>query len=239
VEVRRLLRERGCNRFGGIDNRLFVCEASRVSGKVATASRWWEAWLPSTSTFKTWSLSSLIPSSPLSRFSRVWSRSFLADVTIGMSVVRRSRRASSRPMPREAGVTRAQGCMLLVYKSWSVHDHRHRNTVKEFGSRADGMESRNDDIVGVDRREIEFARMRDPRWRVQNFLKHPVDFVAALRETSLTMHLHVHICILIPEDSSHCTINEHAVMSNLCPRNSECVYSPRSPRPSWPQNESP
>lgn len=32
--------------------------------------------------------------------------------------------------------------------------------MKGFGSRADGMANRNDDIVGVDRREIEFARMR-------------------------------------------------------------------------------
>lgn len=86
---------------------------------------------------------------------------------MGMSVVRRSRRASSRPMPREAGVTNAHGCILAVYRSWSVHDCRHRNGVVGFGSRPDGMDTRNDDIVGVDRREIEFARMRSEMARAE------------------------------------------------------------------------
>lgn len=68
--------------------------------------------VPRTSTLRTCSLSSLIPSSPVRMFSRVWSKSFLAVATIGTFVVCRSRRASSRPMPRDAGLTSAQGCML-------------------------------------------------------------------------------------------------------------------------------
>lgn len=69
-------------------------------------------------------------------------------MTMGTSVVRRSRRASSRPMPREAGVTRAQGCILLVYEGWTVHRDRLWNRIQRVGSGPGGtMRSRNDDIV--------------------------------------------------------------------------------------------
>jgi len=56
-------------------------------------------------------------------FSRVWSKSFLAVATIGTFVVCKSRRASSRPMPRDAGLTSAHGCMVTVSDLFVCRTH--------------------------------------------------------------------------------------------------------------------
>ena len=70
--------------------------------------------VPRTSTCRTCNRPSLTSFRPFKMFSLVWSRSFRAVATTGTLVVWRSRRASSRPMPREAGVTRAHGCIAHV-----------------------------------------------------------------------------------------------------------------------------
>lgn len=69
--------------------------------------------LPRTSSLTTVRRSSLTSFKPVKTFSRAWSSSFLAVATTGTLVVVSSRRANSRPMPREAGVTNAHGCILF------------------------------------------------------------------------------------------------------------------------------
>ena len=68
--------------------------------------------LPRTSSFSTCKRFSLTSRNPLRRVSFVWSRSPRAVATTGTLDVRSSRRASSIPIPREAGVTSAHGCIV-------------------------------------------------------------------------------------------------------------------------------
>jgi len=70
--------------------------------------------LPSTSTFKTCKRSSSIPLRPRNMPSLVRAGSLRAVARTGTLVVCSRRRANSRPMPRDEGVTSAQGCIAIA-----------------------------------------------------------------------------------------------------------------------------
>ena len=77
--------------------------------------------VPKTSTFKTSSLFSFTSFKPLSTFSFVWSRSLRAVAITGILVVWSICLASSRLIPRDAGVTNAHACISVLQsvQAWS------------------------------------------------------------------------------------------------------------------------
>lgn len=112
--VERLLRQR--RRW---TPRLALCEPVGTAMEMISG-------LPRTSTCRTCNRPSLTSCNPLSTFSFVWSKSVRAVATMGMLVVCSSRLASSRPMPRDAGVTSAHGCIATALESLESTDRRHR-----------------------------------------------------------------------------------------------------------------